>query len=77
MTFPRSNTLIAKGKVTTLPTIPRNKIQKIVLVLSTSTPVTAAREEAFINAKTNKTGENSKNGKNKDEDLGTSLSSVS
>ena len=46
------------------------------LVLTTFTPVTAAREEAPGNAMTSETGENGENDKNGDEDSGTNLARV-
>lgn len=50
-----------------LPNIFRKRIQKLVLVATTSTLVIAAKEKALKNAETRGIGENSKNSKNGDE----------
>lgn len=50
-----------------LPNIFKKRIQKLMLVATTSTPVIAAKEKALKDAETRGIGENSKNSKNGDE----------
>lgn len=68
--FLRSNTSTTDGKIIILPSVPKKGSKKLVSILMTSTPVTAARKKAFGNTET--IG-NDKNDINEDEDLGTKL----
>lgn len=57
----RSNSSTARRKVIMSPNILKKSIQKLVLVLMISRPVTAARKKALGTKKISKNGENMKN----------------
>lgn len=72
-TSPKSSTsTVIEGGITS-PNVLRKKCKKLVLVLTTSTSITVAREKALRDNETEETGENSENGRNEDENLRTNL----
>ena len=74
-TFLSLNTFIAKEKFITPVNILKKKDKKLVLVITTSTPIIVIKKEAFENAETSENGKDSENG-NKNENLKINLVKV-